>query len=106
MELFNRRKVLAGIVMTENLNENSAKVIAITTGSRIFNGRSNINDNTIIYDSHAEILSRRCLIKFLYDQLELFFKSCKFFFLCLLNYLFFFQFINIINHLIFTHHII
>lgn len=70
-ESYSRRKVLAGIVMTENLNFNEAKVISVSTGTKCVNGEHMSVHGAVLNDSHAEIVSRRCLMKYLYSQLEL-----------------------------------
>ncbi|XP_055383248.1 double-stranded RNA-specific editase Adar [Condylostylus longicornis] len=69
-ESYSRRKVLAGIVMSENMNFNEAKVISVSTGTKCVSGEHMSVNGAVLNDSHAEIVSRRCLMKFLYAQLE------------------------------------
>ncbi|XP_055841472.1 double-stranded RNA-specific editase Adar isoform X1 [Episyrphus balteatus] len=70
-ESYSRRKVLAGIVMTDNMNFNEAKVISVSTGTKCVSGEHMSVNGAVLNDSHAEIVSRRCLVKFLYAQLDL-----------------------------------
>lgn len=70
-ESYSRRKVLAGIVMTENMNFNEAKVISVSTGTKCVSGEHMSVSGAVLNDSHAEIVSRRCLVKFLYTQMDL-----------------------------------
>lgn len=70
IENYNRRKVLAGIVMIENCDINTAKVISVSTGTKCVNGEHLSCYGAVLNDSHAEIVSRRCLMDFFYGQLE------------------------------------
>ncbi|KAL7630726.1 UNVERIFIED_CONTAM: hypothetical protein RMT77_019065 [Armadillidium vulgare] len=65
-----RRKVLAGFVLTDDLNEDEIKVISISTGTKCINGERLSLNGACVNDCHAEIVSRRCLVNFLYSELE------------------------------------
>jgi len=63
-----RHKVLAGIVMT--WGPKGSQVVAIGTGSKCIGGGGLSLEGRALNDCHAEILARRGLVAFLYDQLS------------------------------------
>lgn len=63
-------KMIAGIVMVREDEYCNGKVIALSTGSKCVDKQYIRNDGTTIVDSHAEILSRRAFVRFLYNNLE------------------------------------
>uniref|UniRef100_A0A665XEV4 Adenosine deaminase RNA specific B2 (inactive) n=1 Tax=Echeneis naucrates TaxID=173247 RepID=A0A665XEV4_ECHNA len=66
-----RHKVLAGIVMTRGLDLQSAQVVSLATGTKCLDP-DNVSDRELtLSDCHAEVVSRRALVRFLYTQLEL-----------------------------------
>jgi len=65
-----RRKVLAGIVMSRGDAMDDLTVLSVSTGTKCINGEHmSVNGNSL-NDCHAEIISRRCLVDYLYSQLE------------------------------------
>ncbi|XP_074245550.1 double-stranded RNA-specific editase 1 isoform X4 [Saimiri boliviensis] len=70
-----RRKVLAGVVMTTGTDVKDAKVISVSTGTKCINGEYMSDRGLALNDCHAEIISRRSLLRFLYTQLELYLNS-------------------------------
>lgn len=69
---FKDHRFIAGIIMMINEDINSAKVVAIATGCKLtLANTQSIADGTIVNDLHAEIVARRCLLNYLYSQLEL-----------------------------------
>ena len=60
--------VLAGFVLREKNDE--PRVIAIGTGNKMLTGNNFSLEEKTINDSHAEIVARRSLLRWLYKQLE------------------------------------
>jgi len=70
-----RFKVLAGIVMTRGPSTDDATVVCVATGSKCISGSHLSMEGETVNDCHAEVLARRCLVSYLYDQVELYTKS-------------------------------
>ena len=63
------RKVVAGFVMTSP-NCPNPTVVAIGTGTRCIEGDKLSLKGTVVHDSHAEVVARRSLMRFMYHQLH------------------------------------
>lgn len=67
-----KRKVLAGIVVTDTDDPEAAFPLSVSTGTKCINGEHLSMYGNCINDCHAEIVSRRCLVHYLFAQLELY----------------------------------
>lgn len=73
VDLKNQSTVLAGIIQTTNTDMNTAKVIVLSTGTKNIDADALFEPNrSILPDTHAEVVSRRCLMHYFYDQLKIF----------------------------------
>ena len=63
-------KLLAGIVMSDGPVISGSRVISLGTGTKSISGSQLSLEGETVNDCHAEILARRGLVSFLYDQLE------------------------------------
>ncbi|KAK6971111.1 hypothetical protein BgiMline_026812, partial [Biomphalaria glabrata] len=68
---FAKRKVLASIVMTSSNDGDPGQVICLGTGTKCINGEYLSAEGKGVNDCHAEVICRRLLIRYLYNQLAL-----------------------------------
>ncbi|XP_064644434.1 double-stranded RNA-specific editase 1-like isoform X2 [Lineus longissimus] len=66
-----RRKVLAGFVMSTGPELGDVQVISLATGTKCINGEYISDQGTALNDCHAEIVARRSLLRFLYNQVQM-----------------------------------
>lgn len=75
--------------MTDDFDENFYDVICITTGTKCIKGDQLSMNGYALNDCHAEILARRCLINYLFSQIEMLiendFRGNQLYFLILSN---------------------
>lgn len=79
VDLSNRSNVLAGIIQTNGIDLNTAEVVVLASGTKNIDAESLSPDS--LNDTHAEIVARRALMFYFYQQLEIFLKEslCCFF---------------------------
>lgn len=66
---FKKWNVLSSIVLTSDYDPNWLDIICLTTGTKCIKGDRLSMTGATVHDSHAEVLSRRCFILYLYRQL-------------------------------------
>jgi len=65
---YSKRKVLAGVVMDQ---EGCKSVICVSSGTKCVNGEQICLGGSSLNDCHAEVVARRGLVFWMYEQLEL-----------------------------------
>lgn len=71
----NAKNVFAGIVQTNYYNSNNVKIVAMASGTKNIDAER-MSERTI-NDTHAEIVVRRALMRYFYDQLNLALDKCE-----------------------------
>ncbi|KAK6635470.1 hypothetical protein RUM44_000721 [Polyplax serrata] len=69
-KVHSRRKIIAGFVMSKGYDMASCRVLTVSTGTKCVSGERISANGCVLNDSHAEIVSRRCLCNFFYSELE------------------------------------
>ncbi|XP_015929094.1 uncharacterized protein [Parasteatoda tepidariorum] len=69
-EYMGGRKVLAALVMKKGGSDSRGNVICLGTGNRCITGEGLSQDGLVVNDSHAEVITRRGFLRFLYKQLK------------------------------------
>jgi len=64
---YNKRKVMAGVVMAKG---SDLSVVCVSSGTKCVNGEEICLGGSSLNDCHAEVVARRCLMSWLYGQLK------------------------------------
>lgn len=75
VQIDKQSNVLAGIIQTNGIDLNTAKVIVLSSGTKNIDAESLSPD--ALPDTHAEVVARRALMFYFYQQLEIFLNPCK-----------------------------
>lgn len=76
VDLKNQSTVLAGIIQTIDTDLSTAKVVVLSTGTKNIDADALYDPNRyIVPDTHAEVVARRCLMFYLYEQLKVFLEK-------------------------------
>lgn len=69
-ELKNPSSVLAGIIQCEGSDLSKSKIVVLSTGTK--NIDADALGKNALPDTHAEVVARRCLMHYFYNQLAMF----------------------------------
>lgn len=75
-----RSNVLTGVIQTNGIDLNTAKVVVLSTGTKHIDANALYEQDANLADTHAEVVARRCLMFYFYEQLDSFLNKSKFFF--------------------------
>jgi len=64
---YSKRKVMAGVVLDQS---GVSSVVCVSSGTKCVNGEQICLGGSSLNDCHAEVIARRCLVSWLYGQLE------------------------------------
>ena len=73
-EKFAGRKVVACMIMKTSAQD-SGRVVSLGCGNRCVTGQRLSMEGVVVNDSHAEIIARRGLVRYFYQQLERFYSG-------------------------------
>lgn len=72
VDLKNKSNVLAGIVQTERNDISTAKVVLLSSGTKNIDANALYAEHANLPDTHAEVVARRCLMHYFYEQIDMF----------------------------------
>lgn len=75
VDLAKKSNVLAGIIQTNGIDLRTAKVVVLASGTK--NIDAELLSPGALSDTHAEVVARRSLMLYFYQQLELFLTPSK-----------------------------
>lgn len=80
VDLDNKSNVLAGIIQTDGINLDTAEVVVLSTGTKNIDADAFLMDvKNSVPDTHAEVVARRALMHYFYDQLNIFLNPSNLF---------------------------
>lgn len=74
-KLYPRLAIAAGIILAENDDLVGAVPVALGSGCKCFSSPPSYLDGRVIHDSHAVVMARRALLRFLYQQANFAFQN-------------------------------
>lgn len=77
VNLDNKSTLLSGIIQSDGTDPKTAKVIVAATGTKGIDAECLYNNKSenVLPDTHAEVVARRCLLYYFYEQINLFLQS-------------------------------
>lgn len=75
VDLNNKSNVLAGVIQTDDINLSTSKVVVLSSGTKHIDADALYTQDGNLPDTHAEVVARRCLMFYLYEQLNIFLTS-------------------------------
>lgn len=77
VDLDNKSTLLSGIIQSDGTDPKTAKVVVVATGTKGIDADYLYNNNSenVVPDTHAEVVARRCLLYYFYEQINLYLQS-------------------------------